>query len=177
MITTSLVLYEGQYLPLTIDANFRAGAGKLLVKGILGREIRNTLLASINALNDIAFYIDGFNLSVFAEHNLFITMKVPNNEALPIAGESYGLGLAMAILSAAIHKLCPKDLVFTGCIGPAGEVLPVEQISEKRKAAKALGFKRIMLPGSQLDMMNADIVQCPVHSIAEAFSVTFYESD
>jgi len=173
--TTSLALCGGKYFPLTIDATFRKGTGKLLVKGILGKEIRNALLASINAINEIGAYVEGFDSSIFAEQNLYITMAVDDLETIPIAGESYGLALSMAILAAAIHKPTPPDLIYTGCIGPAGEVLPVEGIKEKRRAAKSLGFMRLMLPGSQLDMMSAEIIQCPVHSIAEAFAVTFYE--
>lgn len=170
----SIVLLGTTHFILSIRADFRDGRGKLYLNGPLGQEIRIALMASIGAINELDSYIDGFNPAIFAERDLHITISVYGVDNLPVVGESYGLALSMAILAAAIRKNIPHDLVFTGCLGPAGEVLPVDGIQGKRKDAKKLGFKRIMLPCSQLDMMNNDIVQCPVKSLGEAFSVTFY---
>jgi len=170
----SLVLIDKTYFILNINASFHDGFGKLKVKGALGDEIRSAMLASIGAINDIDSLIDNFDPGIFAEKDLRVVFHIPGTNGIPIAGTSYGLGLSMAILAAAINKPISTDLVFTGCIGPAGEILPVEQVDEKRVAAKRLGFNRIMLPGSQLDMMSRVITQCPVHTIREAFSVTFW---
>ncbi len=170
----SLVLIDRTYFILNINASFRDGFGKLKIKGALGDEVRNALVASIGAINDIDILIDNFDPGIFAEKDLQVVFHISGTDAIPIAGTSYGLGLSIAILAAAINKPIPPDLVFTGCIGPAGEVLPVDQINEKRSAAARLGFAKIMLPGSQLDMMSNIITQGPVHTIREAFSVTFW---
>jgi len=170
----SIVLLGTKHYILSIRADFRDGNGKLLLEGTLGQEIQIALLAAIGAINELDSFIEGFDPTIFAHKNLHITISVPEIKDLPVVGESYGLALAMAVLAAAIRKQIPPDLVFTGCIGPAGEVLPVGCAPEKRKAAGALGFSRIMLPCSQLDMMNNDIIQCPVKDVQEAFSVTFY---
>lgn len=170
----TIVLYNDTYHILRVNASFQTGRGRLTVKGLLSAEIRNTLLASIGAINDIESLIENFDPGIFAEKDLHVVFNLPGADDIPIVGTSYGLGLSMAILAAAINKTVPKDIVFTGCIGPAGEVLPVRKINDKRRAAKKLGFDKIMLPGSQLDMMSNIITQCPVHSIREAFSVTFY---
>lgn len=170
----TLVLYNDAYHILHVNASFRIGLGRLSVTGLLSAEIRNTLLASIGAINDIDTFVENFDPGIFAEKDLHVVFHIPSAINVPVVGTSYGLALSMAILAAAINKTLPPDIIFTGCIGPAGEVLPVEAINEKRKAAKKLGFKKIMLPGSQLDMMSNIIIQCPVHSIREAFSVTFY---
>lgn len=170
----SIVLLGTQHYILSICAMFREGNGKLLLTGTLGQEIRIALLAAISAIHELDSYVEGFDPTIFANRNLHITVSVDDIQDLPVIGESYGLALSMAVLAAAIHRTLPTDLVFTGCIGPAGEVLPVGGIADKRKAAKQLGFSRIMLPCSQLDMMGNDIIQCPVKDVQEAFSVTFY---
>ena len=170
----SIVLLGTKHYVLFIRADFRAGHGKLYLKGTLGQEIRIALLAAISSIQELESYVDGFDPAIFAERNLYITITIPEVADLPIIGESYGLALSLAILAAAINKAVPPDMVHTGCIGPAGEVLPVEGIKDKRIAAKKLGFDRMMLPCSQLDMMCGDITQCPVKTVQEAFSVTFY---
>lgn len=170
----SIVLLGTEHYILSIRADFRDGNGKMYLKGTLGQEIRIALLAAISAIHELDSYVEGFDPTIFASRNLHITVSVDDIQDLPVVGESYGLALSMAILAAAIRRTLPKDLVFTGCIGPAGEVLPVGAAAEKRKAASVLGFSRIMLPCSQLDMMSSDIIQCPVADVQEAFSVTFY---
>lgn len=170
----SIVFLGTQHYILSIRAHFRAGHGKLYLTGTLGQEIRIALLAAISAIHELESFVDGFDPTIFASRNLHITVSVDDIQDLPVVGESYGLALSMAVLAAAIHKPLPADLVYTGCIGPAGEVLPVGGIADKRKAAKQLGFSRIMLPSSQLDMMSNEIIQCPVKDVQEAFSVTFY---
>lgn len=174
-VAKSIVLLGDTYFQLSVRAFFSDGNGKLHLTGTLGQEIQIALLAAIGAINELDSYIDGFDPTIFAKRNLHIKISVRGVDDLPVVGESYGLALSLAILAAAIRKPIPEDIVFAGCIGPAGEVLPVEHIRDKRKAAKQLGFKRIMLPCSQLDMMNKDITQCPVKDVKEAFSVTFHE--
>jgi len=171
----SIVLLGDTHFALTVRAYFRDGNGQLYITGTLGQEIQIALLAAIGAINELDSYIDGFDPAIFAERNLHIKIDVSDVANLPVVGESYGLALSMAILAAAVQKPIPLDLVFAGCIGPAGEVLPVGGIKDKRKAAKKLGFARIMLPCSQLDMMNNEITQCPVKDVKEAFSVTFHD--
>jgi len=170
----SIVLLGTQHYVLSIRADFRDGNGKMHLKGTLGQEIRIALLAAISAIHELDSYIEGFDPTIFAACNLHIVVSVDGVQDLPVIGESYGLALSMAVLAATINKPLPADLVYTGCIGPAGEVLPVGGITDKRRAAKGLGFSRLMLPCSQLDMMSSDIIQCPVKDVQEAFSVTFY---
>lgn len=166
----SLVLLDGKYTPLFVRAYFTEGRGRLFLTGPVGQEIKVVLLAAINALNDVESFIDGFDPSIFGEKDLCIKMET----TAPVVGESYGLALAVAILAAALRRQVKSSWVYTGCIGPAGEVLPVEQISQKRSAACNLGYEALVLPGSQLDMMNSEIHQYPVHNLREAFSVTFF---
>jgi len=170
----SIVLLGTKHYILSIRADFRDGNGKLYLEGTLGQEIRIALLAAISAIHELDSFVEGFDPTIFAERNLHITVAVDDVRDLPVVGESYGLALSMAVLAAAIRKPLPTNLVYAGCIGPAGEVLPVGGIKEKRSAAKALGFDGIMLPSSQLDMMSNEIIQCPVSNVQEAFSVTFY---
>jgi len=169
---TGIVLVRGACQRLEIQAEFKPGRGKLYLNGPTGLEIKVALLASVHAITDLESFVEGFNPLIFMEKDLHIHIKCGDT---PVIGESYGLALCMSILSAALRADIPEDLVFTGGIGPAGEVLPVREISKKRMAAAKLGFRRMMLPVSQLDMLNMDIIQCPVKNVLEAFSVTFYE--
>ena len=168
---TGIVLVHDTCLPLEIQAEFRPGRGKLYLNGPIGLEIKVALLAAVHAITDLESFVEGFNPLIFMERDLHIHIKCGD---IPVIGESYGLALCMSILSAALKKSIPEDLVFTGGIGPAGEVLPVREIAKKRLEAAKLGFRRMMLPVSQLDMLNMDIIQCPVKNVLEAFSVTFY---
>ncbi len=170
----SLVLIDKTYFILNINVSFRDGVGRLKITGALGDEIHNALHASIGAINGLDSFIDNYEPGIAFERDLHVAFHIVNCDEIPIAGTSYGLGLSMAILAAATHNKIPQEIVFTGCVGPAGEVLPVEDIIRKRDAARRLGFDKIMLPGSQLDMMSNVITQCPVHTIREAFSVTFW---
>jgi len=173
--TNNLVLIENEYHTLRIAASFRPGRGELQLYGASLQGAQNALVAAVSTIAKLENYVDHFDSAIFGERDLSIRVGLDDSTTIPVVGESYGLGLAIAILSAAARKSPPTDIVFTGCLGPAGEVLPVEGIIDKRRAAKRLGYEKIMLPGSQLDMFNTDILQCPVHSIEEAFSVTFYE--
>lgn len=168
---TGIVIVGDTCQRLDINAEFKLGRGKLYVNGPTGQEIKVALLAAIHAITDLESFVEGFNSLIFVEKDLHIHIRCGN---VPVIGESYGLALCMSILAAAIRRPIPSDLVYTGAIGPAGEVLPVRDIAKKRAHASKLGFKRIMLPVSQLDMLNMDISQCPVKNVREAFSVTFY---
>lgn len=172
-----LVCVPPEWHVLRASASFRPGAGRLHLRGPVGGEIRVTLLAAISAIHELDSYVDGFDSSIFGTKDLHIRMAVNELDDCPVVGESYGLALAIAILAAAVRRTVPQDIIFTGCLGPAGEVLPVEFIDEKRKAASKLRFNRIMLPATQLDMMSSDINQIPVNCLREAFSLTFFGDD
>jgi len=50
----------------------------------------------------------------------------------------------------------------------------VGSIAIKRRGAAALGFTRLFLPSSQIDLFSTVIAQCPCSSLADAYGITFW---
>lgn len=159
-------------IKLPVSAYFLPkGEGLLRMQGAFTSEVRNVLLACIEAVRAIEPYFDEVDSSKFATCNLNIVMETD----VPVAGESYGLPLAMAIVSAMLHKSIDTKTCFTGVIEPGGAILNVEDIDRKRKHAARLGFKKLVLPSPQLDVFNTSIDQVPVDTLTAAITGHFWE--
>ncbi|TLN23040.1 hypothetical protein FDZ71_03225 [bacterium] len=59
------------------------------------------------------------------------------------------LGLVAAVISSYIDKPLPKDAVFFGEVGLAGEVRGVSRAEDRVREALKLGFRRAVLPQRQ----------------------------
>lgn len=167
-----IVLTEQSAERLAVTAEFRRGDGELHVKCEATPAIRVVLYAVMEAVGSLESYIDGLSATKFSTHDLIITMA---GTKLPVDGESYGLPMAMAIVAAMLKQELSRETCFTGVIEPGGMVLPVQDIDKKRKYAARLGFKKIVLPGRQLDILSTTINQCPVDSIYGAVAGYFME--
>lgn len=169
-----IVLTEDFAYKLGVSALFAKGNGYLKVDGKVTTSIKVVMYAVIETIKALEDYVDGLDASFFrAERDLHVTIS--SRGADPVGGESYGLPLAMAITAAMLRKEIPSDICFTGIITPSGEVATVEDIARKRTFAAALGFKKIVLPDTQLDYFNSEINQCPVNSLMAAIGGQFWE--
>lgn len=86
------------------------------------------------------------------------------------------LPLCLAVASAAYGKPIPQELAAFGEIGLAGEVRGAGAALPRAKEAAALGFKRLMLPASDMRRIEhkpKGITLEPVSSLAEAVEVLF----
>ena len=162
-----IVIVDGTCHKLLIHTLFRTGHGECKIRGPVGEEFKLAFMAAFNALHELEDYLDDFDIGVFAEKDLQVNVRIPDLPNTPVVGESYGLALAMSIIGAATNRPLPTHIAFLGCLGPAGEVLPVGGLAMKRAYAKRLGFSTVMIPTSQLDMMNREITQAPFATISE----------
>ncbi|MBQ1610054.1 MAG: DNA repair protein RadA, partial [Elusimicrobia bacterium] len=64
------------------------------------------------------------------------------------------LAIACAIASANNGVVCPDKTVIFGEVGLAGEVRAVSQIRERLTEAEKLGFKKAIIPKSNLKSLN-----------------------
>lgn len=169
-IAYGIVLTDRFAQRLAVQAEFRKGSGMFVTDGKFTSSIRVVLYAVMEAVGHLESYIDGLATDKFGTHDLRISMSGTD---LPVDGESYGLPMAMAIVSAMMKQDLSPETCFTGIIEPGGMILPVQDLDRKRDLAPALGFRKIVLPGRQIDLFNDKINQCPVDSIYGAVSGYF----
>jgi DNA repair protein RadA/Sms len=67
---------------------------------------------------------------------------------------SADLAAAFAIVSANSGFICPKDMIVFGEVGLAGEVRSVTFTAERLSAAEKLGFKKAIIPQSNLKNLS-----------------------
>jgi CHASE2 domain-containing sensor protein len=63
-----------------------------------------------------------------------------------LEGPSLGLAMALAVLARGTHTPLPSDVVVTGAVGVDGRVGTVAGLTAKIAAAKAGGYRRILVP-------------------------------
>lgn len=151
---------QGPFL-LPIEAAFVEGNGGLSINAELSSSPRAAVSQAMAILADRMIPMRQFR---------DLDLNIVFHTAIPLVGESYMLALGLAILCGALQLRPPSGLVVTGALGPAGEVIPVENISKKRKGAVKLGCQDMMLPEPQIDPQNSQINQWPVRSLGEALS-------
>ncbi|MDD5382281.1 MAG: DNA repair protein RadA [Candidatus Margulisbacteria bacterium] len=84
-------------------------------------------------------------------------------------GTAMDLPIALAIASSLKNKPVDTDTVVVGEIGLAGEVRSVSQIEQRVNEAAKLGFKRIILPKSNVqELTKAKIKLVGISSVKEA---------
>jgi len=166
-----IILTDVSAQRLAVSAEFRRGDGTFIVESQATTAIRAVLYAVMEAIGSMESYVERMDSSMFATHNLIVRM----DNKIPVDGESYGLPLAMAIVAAMLHEDLSDRTCFTGVIEPGGQILAVGDIDRKRKLAPTLGFQKIVLPGSQIDLFCDYINQCPVSSIYGAVAGYFWE--
>ncbi|TXH17936.1 MAG: hypothetical protein E6R03_03075 [Hyphomicrobiaceae bacterium] len=164
-----LVELDGRYYKASVTCKLKSGSGRLLFSGAMPQEMLSPTKAAIDACIHLDF-LEGFDPDILGRSDLVIGIDSP----APVVGESLQLTLAVAVVAELLRRGVPAKFCYTGIVGPAGEVIPVDDIVAKRRAAKVLGFSAFVLPVSQLDYFSPEINQCPVTTIEEAISVTFF---
>jgi predicted ATP-dependent serine protease len=145
------------------------GDSRLYLRGRVTDTFTRTFAQIIQAIRAMAEYMDCPDLDCA---DITIRLNTPND--YPLAGSSYGLPMAMAILASANHKMIPNENCYTGGINKFGDVIPVRFIAEKRRAAAGRKFERFFLPRSQIDLFSTYIAQCPCAHLADAYGITFW---
>jgi ATP-dependent Lon protease len=164
-----IVKFSDDWFRASVEAKLRPGRGRMLFAGAFPQSFIGPARAAINVCTQLDF-IEDFDPSILGSRDLVISISSPG----PVVGESLQLALCVAVIAELLRKRVPADSAYTGIVGPAGEVIPVDEIEAKRKAAKRLGYARLFLPSSQLDYFNSHIAQCPVANLEEAIAITFF---
>lgn len=80
------------------------------------------------------------------------------------------LAVLAAILSSNMDIAISPDICFTGEVGLAGEIRPVNRIEQRIAEAQKLGFKKIIIPdGQRIAAGSFHIEVVPVNKVSEAF--------
>lgn len=131
---------------INIEVSIIPGVEKIVTTGSLGKVMQESAVVGVSFLKENAkqYKIDRKVLS----ETLHIHAL---DGATPKDGPSAGLGIVVAIVSAASGKKVPNECAFTGELSLKGRILKVGGIKEKLISAYNSGIKRMYIP-----MENAD---------------------
>lgn len=169
-----IVLADDLPFRLECDVRLKRGQGEIMIAACVADP--NTIEEIVNNAIGFADEIIGLEERPFPDlssHDLLIRLSTPGL-GTPIFGPSYGLLLSLGIIFA-LNRTAPTiTACVTGEVNGSGEVLDVGDISKKRRGAVVLGFDKLMLPTSQVDFFSSEVVQIPVATIFEAYTVSAY---
>ena len=131
---------------LSIEVNYFAGKGNLILTGQLGDVMKES--AEI-AFDYIKAHADEYKIDTtfFEKHDIHI--HVPEG-AVPKDGPSAGVTLTTALVSAITQTEVRSDIAMTGEVTLRGNVLPIGGLREKSLAAHRVGISRIVIPKKNL---------------------------
>ena len=82
------------------------------------------------------------------------------DEAIGVEGNSSGATIALLMISLAINRPLPRDLIMTGVISLKGRVSKVGSVKEKVVVAKDGGYRHVILPAdnkAQWESISEDV--------------------
>lgn len=80
------------------------------------------------------------------------------------------LAVAVALASGLKDFIIPEDTILIGEVGLAGEIRAVTALEKRVSEAKALGFKRAVIPARNRIDFNSEIELVPVDNIRDVFN-------
>lgn len=85
------------------------------------------------------------------------------------------LAVISSILSSNLDLPVSRDICLTGEVGLSGEIRPVNRVEQRISEAAKLGFKRILIPGSNAAKLKKSgaIEVCTANKVEEAFKILF----
>ena len=127
---------------LTIEATVVPGKGKLLNTGKLGEVMQESIQAATTVVRSRAAML---GIDPDFHQKVDIHIHVPEG-ATPKDGQSAGVGMCTALVSALSGIPVKSDVAMTGEITLRGEVLPIGGLKEKLLAAHRGGIKTVLIP-------------------------------
>ena len=163
---------------LSIESVIVPGKGKQTYTGKLGDVMQESIQAAVTVVRTRAESL-GINTQFFAERDFHI--HVPEG-ATPKDGPSAGIGMCIALISAATNIPVKADVAMTGEITLRGEVLPIGGLKEKLLAAHRGAIKTVIIPHeNEKDLVDiseeirSDLVIKPVQWIDEVLEIALTE--
>ena len=155
---------------LSVEVNYFAGQGRLVMTGKLGDVMKES--AEI-ALDYVKAHAEEMKIDpeFFSKHDIHI--HVPEG-AVPKDGPSAGVTLTTALVSALSNTPVYSDLAMTGEVTLRGNVLPIGGLREKSLAANRAGISKIVIPKANLrdlddipEAVRKNVTFCPVETMSQ----------
>lgn len=136
---------------LFIEALKMPGTGRLIITGLLGDVMRESVSAAFSYVRSRAEPLGILNKE-FEEHDVHIHFPVG---ATPKDGPSAGSAVTLAVASSLAGRPVRHDIAMTGEVTLRGKILDIGGVKEKTLAAYRAGLRQIILPaGNERDLRD-----------------------
>lgn len=159
---------------LTIESAVVPGKGQMIKTGSLGDVMAESITAALTVVRSRGRSL-GIPRDFHEKHDIHI--HVPEG-ATPKDGPSAGIGMCIALVSAATRIPVRADVAMTGEITLRGQVLAIGGLKEKLLAAHRGGIRTVIIPEENVrdlrdipDNIKADLQIKPVKWIDEVLEV------
>jgi ATP-dependent Lon protease len=134
-----------------IEALKMPGTGRLIITGLLGEVMRESVSAAYSYVRSRATEL-GIPSKSFGENDLHIHFPVG---ATPKDGPSAGAAVTLAIASSLSERAVRHDIAMTGEVTLRGRILEIGGVKEKILAAYRAGLQQVILPtGNERDLRD-----------------------
>jgi ATP-dependent Lon protease len=134
-----------------IEALKMAGTGRLVITGLLGDVMRESVSAAYSYVRSQAQTL-GIPRETFGENDIHVHFPVG---ATPKDGPSAGAAVTLAIASTLSERPVRHDVAMTGEVTLRGKILEIGGVKEKVLAAYRAGITNVVLPtGNRRDLRD-----------------------
>ena len=134
-----------------IEALRMSGSGRLIITGLLGDVMRESVNAAYSYVRSRAEELD-IPEDLFRDADVHVHFPVG---AIPKDGPSAGIAVTLAIASSLSNRPVRHDLAMTGEVTLRGKVLEIGGVKEKVLAAYRAGIREVMMPaGNERDLRD-----------------------
>ncbi|MBW3629056.1 MAG: LON peptidase substrate-binding domain-containing protein [Gemmatimonadetes bacterium] len=134
-----------------IEALKMPGSGRLIITGLLGEVMRESVSAAYSYVRSRATPL-GIPAAAFGENDLHIHFPAG---ATPKDGPSAGAAVTLAIASSLSDRSVRHDVAMTGEVTLRGRIMEIGGVKEKILAAYRAGLRKVILPsGNERDLRD-----------------------
>ncbi|HAP00053.1 MAG TPA: hypothetical protein DCQ83_08430 [Fibrobacteres bacterium] len=142
-VAKTVALTSAGAIAAPVECLLLSGHGKLILTGNLVGEARDSAQVALSLARSRARTF-GIDPADFLRTDVHI--HIPGGGVARKGGPSAGLAMFVALVSAMIRKPVDPRMAFTGELSLTGEVLAVDGISKKARAAVAAGMTHLLIP-------------------------------
>ena len=154
---------------LQTEVNIMLGEGEILLTGQLGDVMKESARTGISYIRSVG---EKYKIpeDFFKKHDIHI--HIPEG-AVPKDGQSAGITMATAMISAITNTKVRADVAMTGEITLRGRVLPIGGLKEKLLAAKSAGVKTVLVP--EKNMRDVEEISSEITRGLEIIPVSYMD--
>jgi ATP-dependent Lon protease len=136
---------------MLIEALKMSGTGRLIITGLLGDVMRESVNAAFSYVRSRADEL-GISRDAFQDFDIHVHFPVG---ATPKDGPSAGAAVTLAIASSLSERPVRHDIAMTGEVTLRGKILEIGGVKEKVLAAYRAGITHVILPtGNRRDLRD-----------------------